>query len=44
MLVAQHVLFAKDIVKLIDVYGRTYTHIFIIDGIFRKFKWFDFEW
>ena len=33
MLVAQYVLFAKDIVKLIDVYGRSTMHSLIIDAI-----------
>ena len=41
MLVAQHVLFAKYVVKLINVYGNSIVHISIIDSIFRNFKRFN---
>lgn len=30
MLVAKHVLFAEYIVKLVDIYGRSFIHVLII--------------
>ena len=40
MFVAQHVLFTEHIVKLVDIYGRSFFHTLIIDDILLNFKRF----
>ena len=37
---AQYMLFAEHVVKLVDIYGRPFTHILTLDDVLGNFKRF----